>query len=47
MNAWNVIAVTIAALAVGALLLLGGIGWLAGGATIAHVLGAAGLTTCL
>ena len=47
MNARDVIAVSIAASAVGVLVLLGGIGWLAGGATIAHILGAAGLATCL
>ena len=47
MNAWDVIAAVIGAGAVAGLLLLGGAGWLAGGATIAHSLGAAGLATCL
>ena len=47
MNARDVTAAMIVASAAGVLLLLGGVGWLAGGATIAHILGAARLTTCL
>ena len=47
MNAQDHTAAVIAAVAIGGLLLLGATGWLVGGATIAHILGAAGLATCL